>query len=224
MGRLTAALALIALPFALCMITAVQGGCFIPALIGGMAESYAEVANHTVEAEYKGLEGKSFVVVVTADRSIESTFPALVPAVTEKIFEHLYKESGASGCIPPVQSLAFLYNNPRWLARPRAELAKELGVERLVNVEIQEFRVNDPGNQYLWDGVALGTVGVLESDTTAPDLYSFEKQVMVKFPDKSGMGPTDISGQVVQSELLVRFVNRASWPFYEHEEKIRPDY
>lgn len=201
-----------------------MGGCFIPALIGGMAESYAETANHTVEAEYTGLQGKTFAIVVTADRSIEASFPALVPAVTQRMFDYFYKSGTGTGGIAPAQSLAFLYNNPRWLIRPRSELAKELGVDRIVDVEIQEFRLNDPGNSYLWEGVAMGTVGVIELESPTPDLYTFEKHVMVKFPDKSGMGPNELKGAVVRTELMRRFVDRCAWPFFTHEEKMRPDY
>ncbi len=57
-------------------------------------------------------------------------------------------------------------------------------------VELQEFRLHDPGNQYLWNA-AIGTVGVIESDGLVPENYVFEKIVSVKFPDKQGTGPLE---------------------------------
>lgn len=209
---------------ALCLALASLGGCFIPALIGGMAESYQATASHDVEAEFTGLDGKNYAIVVTADRSIEASFPTLVPAVTERIFQRLYEAKVGKGCVAPAQSLAFLYDNPRWLVRPRAELAKELGVDCLINIEIQEFRLYDPGNQYLWNGVSMGHLSVIDATSPTPELYAFEKQVTVKFPDKAGMGPTDYNLNQVESVLLKRFIDRTTWPFYTHEEKIRPEY
>lgn len=209
---------------ALGLASAPLGGCFIGALVGGMAETYQATASHEVEAEFTGLEGKNYAIIVSADRSIEASFPALVPAVTERVFQNLYSSNVGKGCVAPAQSLAFLYNNPRWLVRPRAELAKELGVDCIVNIEIQEFRLYDPGNQYLWNGVAMGYLSVIDATSPTPELFAFEKQVMVKFPDKTGMGPTDFNLNQVESVLLKRFIDRSSWPFYAHEEKIRPDY
>ena len=107
---------------------------------------------------------------------------------------------------------------------PRGELAKELGVERLIVVEVIEYRLTEPGNQYLWDGVAAGTVGVIEADTSISDEFAFEKSVRVTFPDKQGYGPSDFSRQELTTALALRFLDRVTWPFYNHQEPYYPKY
>ncbi len=207
-----------ALAAALCLLAAGTGGC---QLIGFFAVGMKEARDarpRKIEAQYKGLEGKSFAVVVAADRLVQAEHPGVVEELTARITERLETGSGASGRIPADKLLAHLYSNPRWVAMPRGELAKDFGVDRLIMVELLEFRLNEPGNQYLWEGVAAATVGVIEADAPLPDEYTFERPIRVTYPDKQGFGQTDMSAEAVASVLMKRFVDRASWLFYAHDE------
>lgn len=210
----------------LCWACLAAGGCAFGALVGGMAQSYQESSTEPVEAAYKGLESKSYAVGVVVDRSIEAMYPGIGVELTQRINERLHAESGATGWIPTTDLVRYLTNNPRWTARPRSELAAELGVDRLVIVELSEFHLNDPGNQYLWAGVAQGRVEVVERDALAGDLPAFDRLVTVRFPDKSGYGPMEMSATLVSSTLVKRFVDRTTWNFYKHEEPMirNPNY
>jgi len=64
-------------------------GCQIGAIAGGMIESYKRDSTHEVKAEYTGLGGKDFAVVVSADRMIQAEQPDLVQYLTGKITERL---------------------------------------------------------------------------------------------------------------------------------------
>lgn len=193
-------------------------------LIGGMAESYKQNSTHAVPAEYTGLTGKSVAVVVIADRSIEADFPGISATLIERFNERIRQFCNPSKAFPSVQLVQFLMNNPQLMVRPRSELAAELGVERLVIMEIQEFRLNDPGNQYLWEGAAAAQVSVIEADGPLPDDNAFSRAVRVGFPDQKGIGPEQFGRDVVSSELLRRVLDRSSWLFYEHQEPYYPKY
>lgn len=199
-------------------------GCAVGALIGGAAESYRESSTRTVPAEFTGLTGKSFAVVISADRMIQADFPTIVPELTSRISQRLADNTGASGWVPPDALMTYLFNNPDWVARPFGVLASDLGVDRLVVIDLYEFRLNAPGNQYLWDGLAAGTLSVVAGSEDGGEARLFEREVRVTFPDDSGRTPLDFNASVVSSALMARFVDRASWPFYEHEEPFYPDY
>lgn len=200
-------------------------GCnIVGGLVGGMAESYKRSSTKTVEAEHTGLEGKSFAVVVTADRMIQADHPEVVAKLTIDIADQLAREAGASGYVPGMSVLQYQYNNPRWVTMPLGELAKALDVQRLVFVDLQEYRLNDPGNPYIWQGVAAALVGVVHADAALPDEFLFQKQLRVKYPDKGGMGPSDLPRAAVNTTLVKRLVDRASWLMYAHEEPYYPDY
>jgi hypothetical protein len=199
-------------------------GCFIPLLVGGVAENIKKDTTHSVKAEYDGLQGKTFAVVCTADRMIQAEHGGLIETVIKRFHDRLHAAGVGTGHSDTAELVHYLYNHPDWYARPLPDLAKELGVDMLVFVEITEFGLHDPGNQYLWNGVAAGTVQVIDANDTLGGQYAFQRGVRVKFPDKEGFGPADFTATQVSSALLTRFMDRASWPFYTHEEPWYPEY
>lgn len=199
-------------------------GCAIGELAGAMAESSRRQGSTTIEAEYSGLTGKSFAVVVMADRVIQADHAAVVARLTRDIADRLAKFAGGSAFVPGEDVLRYTFNYPRWSTMPPSELARALGVERLVVVELTEYRLNDPGNQYLWQGVAAGSVSVYEAESVVPDEQAYHKALQVKFPDRGGYGPADLPRAAVNTELSRRFIDRASWLFYRHDEKNIIEY
>lgn len=208
--------------------TASLSGCAIGALVGGMAESYRRDSTKTVKAESDVLQGKSFVVLASADRSIEEAAPGITAMMIARITERLADpklDAGTTGVVPPSMVVQFIYDNPGWRAKSTEDLAKALGgAQRVIYVELNEFRTKEPGNQYLYDGVCAGTISVAEADSKLADYYSFERSILVKFPDETGRRPDEIPETAVRTELIRRFVDRATWPFYTHEEPYYPKY
>lgn len=209
---------------AIAACAAALGGCQIGAIIGAMASSAEHEGSHEVKSQYSGLAGHSYAVIVAADRSIQADFPELIPRLSEQISMRLAGNVGATAFVPPAAVLEYQYNHPRWVTMTRGQLAEALGVERLVYVDMAAYRLNDPGNQYLWNGGAAGTVSVHEADSAFPDEPVFQSQVKVAFPDKKAMGPTDISRIAVHSELSRRFAERTAWLFFKHEEPNKITY
>ena len=195
-----------------------MSGCFIGTAIGGMAESVHRTKSHEVEAEYDGISGKSFAVVVSSDRLIEANNPGISARLTQRVNDRLIQNANPSYAIPSQDLLTVLYNTPQWPALPRGEVAEMLGVERLIVFELTEYRLNEPGNKYIWDGSASGIVTVYESDSGFPDDPIFEKAIRVQFPDSRGYMRTEIPESAVTTELANRLTNRISWLFYLHEE------
>jgi hypothetical protein len=197
------------------------GGCQLAGVIAASEERYG---SHTVEAEYTGLFGKSYAVVAWVDRSMQAEYPELVPTTIQRVDLRLAAESGASGHIAGDQVTSFLANTPQWVAWPRARLAEELDVDRVVFIEFNEFRTNEPGNEHLWDGLAWATLSVIERGGGWTDAEAFRKDIRVTFPDATGYGPEDFGKLAVQSTLLQRVVERAAWAFYQHEEPNAIEY
>lgn len=206
----------------------VQGGCAIPALIGGMTESYRKSSTKTVKPETDVLDGKSFAVLVTTDRSIEETAPGISATLVARITQMLAdpnNDAGTTGVVPPAMVIQYMYDHPGWRAKSMEDLAKELGnVQRLVFVEVSEFQTKEPGNRYLYDGVAAGSVAVVEADSSLADFYSFERSILVKYPDQQGFRVEEMPEAAVRTELMRRFVDRVVWPFITHQEPYYPKY
>lgn len=189
-----------------------------------MVESYRRTSTRTVEAEYTDLAGKSFAVLIAADRMIQASQPQLVAQLTNAITERLRAESGATGYIPGPVTLQYQYTNPGWEARTYGELAEEFGVDRVIFIDIYEFRLFETGNSYLWDGLLAGQVGVSEADGSFADSFAFARDVGVRFPDSTGYSQSDFNEVQIRAVLMSRFVDRVTWLFYDHQEPYYPDY
>ncbi len=203
--------------FALSVMAIASSGCEIIAFPFFAYNEYQKTQSHIEPAAYTGLDDQTFAVLVSGHRGLHADFPAVIPQITTQVAERLKTETKATGYVPAATMLRYQYENPGWSAQAFSEVAEELGVDRLVVVDVQEFRLNDPGNRYLYDGVAAATVAVIETDGITPDDIAFEFFVNVAFPDAGGYGPEDYSEQEVASVLMNRFVNRATWPFYDAE-------
>ncbi len=193
-------------------------GCIIGAAIGGMAESAHRTGSHTVEAEYEGIQGHSFAVVVSANRTVEANNPGVTARLTQRVNDRLIQNADPSYATPSNDLLTVLYNTPQWPALPKGEVAEMLGVERLVHFELTEYVLHEPGNKYVWDGTASGIVTVYESDSGFPDDPIFEKGITIKFPDSRGFMRTEIPEAAVTTEISNRLTNRIAWLFYTHDE------
>lgn len=200
-------------------------GC---AVVGAMAENYRRETTRTIAPEYTGLDGKTFAVLVHADRAIQGDHPVLIEYLSERITDRLSNPENvpaAAGVVPPAEVLRYCYDHPSWHLKTREEVGKALaGVQRLVVVEVYEYRLNDPGNRYVWDGLAAGTISVFHLDGPTPEMAAMEKTITVKFPDEMGQGPEQLSTALVNTGLAKRFVDRLTWLFYTHEEDYYPKY
>lgn len=197
-------------------------------LAGGMAEAYRRSTPKTVEAEYEGLANKSFAVIVSADRTIQSEHPQLVEETMRRATKALSASTNvpkAAGFVNAEDVIRYTYRVPSWAARDASKIADDLGgVQRLIVIEILEYRLSEPGNIYEWAGIAGGTVNLYEIDGNDPNTPAFTTTFNVDFPDQKGYGPDDMPRSAVTTALLMRMIDRSTWPFYRHEESYYPDY
>lgn len=203
------------------------GGCQVAGMVAVMGDTYERTGSHKVYAEYEGLRGKAFAVLVVVDRSTAGEHPRMMNRLTNTLTAAIIEQKdliGFDGYVPGPVVLAFQYGNPSWVSWPYERIADEFTVERLIVVDIFEYRLQEPGNAYMWSGRAAARIGVIEADGPAPDEFAYTKEIVVGFPDGDGYTSNDFTQGQVQATLEKRFIDRVSWLFYDHEEKNMMDY
>lgn len=208
----------------LCVLSFASGGCAIVGFAAYVAENARRTGSTTYPAEYDGLEGKSYAVIVEADRAIQSEHAGTVERITSVANRMIHDNAGAANYIPTERVLRYTFEHPAWRALSRGELASRLGVERLIVIELHEYQHHAPGNPYVWDGLAEADVLVYESDSGIPDSPAFQRAVRVTFPDQSQMLRESAPETLVATELTNRVARRAAWMFYEHDEPNSIEY
>ena len=198
--------------------------CAVVGVVGAMADSAQRQGSTTYPADYDGLDGYSYAVVISADRLIESDNPGITARLMQVIDRTLKENTQATAHIPAGKLLAQMYADPSWQALPRGEMGEKLGVDRLIVIEIVEYRLHSPGNRYTWNGVASGIVEVYEIDSGLPDDPAYEQTIAVGFPDRQGLLEEEAPERLITSELSRRFSQRVAWLFYQHKEPNEINY
>lgn len=209
------------------MTLALSGsGCQVAGLIAVAGDTMERTGSHDVYAEYQGLRDKNFAVLIVVDRATASEHPRMVNRLTNSITDMLMEQKdliGFAGRVPGPYVLAFQYGNPSWVSWPYQRIAEEFTVERLIVVDIFDYRLQEPGNSYVWKG----KIGARRRDRGG------RPRVRRVHLHEGHRGRLPGQGRVHAQRLLAgpgagdareRFADRVTWLFYDHEEKNMMDY
>lgn len=196
-------------------------GC-VAGAVGALGQQIERGKKLDVPAAYDGLDSKTCAVIVNADYATLVEHPEVVKNITANVSVRIRQYVKDCTVLTPATVLNWQYRTPQWRAMPYGDIAKELGVERLVYIDLYEYRLNPTGNSYLWDGVAAANVGVIEADGLAPDEFVYSTNIVSKFPDKEGVGKESARREDIERGVLTIFIQRTSWLFYRHIEDKYP--
>jgi len=176
-----------------------------------------------VLAKYRGLENKTVAIVVNADRSVLYEHPTVVPNVAGNVAAGIREHVSGAQVLDWRESLAWCYRTPSWTTLPLGGVAMELGVDRVVFVDIFEFRLNPVGNRWIWEGMAGANIGLVERDSLDPDAFVEEYSVAVKFPDIKDLSRESATEQQIMLGLVGKFTQTVNKLFYDHIEDKYPN-
>ena len=156
----------------LCLLAGValaQGGCSI----FGLAAS--AMPEPDVPAKYTGLKGQSVAVMVWADRGVQIDYPALrldvATGIQGKIQQARNTGRGELKNMkfpyPAASVVRFQEDHPDWQEQPITDVARRLGVDRLIYVEIEDLRTRADETMDLYRGTAVASLKVIEVDRDA---------------------------------------------------------
>lgn len=198
------------------------GGCQVMGIVGAVSGQLERAKKIEVLAEYDGLRNRSVAVVVQSDLSLLYEHPTVAPNVAANLSGRIAAEVEGAKVLDPRVVLQWQWQTPNWTALPYGEVAEELGVERVVVVDIHEYRLHPPGNSWLWDGVAGATIGVIERGGFEHDEFAETFSVVEKFPDMEGVAKDSANARQIETGLLSKFIQRIAWLFYDHIEDKYP--
>ncbi len=198
-------------------------GCIVAGIASAIGANIEKEKEIEVLAKYRGLENQSVAVLAHSMMATAYEYPTAIPNVVGNVANNIQQHVGGVRVLDPRHTVAWMHQNPGWPTMPLADLASELDVDRVVVIDLYEYRLNPEGNAFLWDGVAAANIGVAERDGIDPDSYAEELQVISKFPDMEGIGREQAGAREVELGLQKTFVDEVAFLFYDHIEKKYPD-
>ena len=186
-----------------------------------------------VEAAYDGLAGRRVAVLVAADDATYFRYPRAAARVQEGVTVALAAALNPAGgadadddadpppagveLLTPAAAERYVQRNPYWTTRRPASVMQDLGVDRLVTVDLNRYATHETGNRDVVRGVIDATVSVVEADGIDPDNRAFSRNVSVRFPDDdSNFGVIGGEAETVEAGALRVFADAAARLFHDH--------
>lgn len=172
-----------------------------------------------VQGQYDDLANRSVAVVVSMSDYTEFKHPQAKQRIAEEIARLIQANVPGATLTSPNEIIAWQQENAYWATRPPSMLIKQLKVERLVLVEIGEYRTHEPGDKHVLRGVISASVNIVEAEAADPDNFgaSFSKNVMYPEPGESKIGRVGDDEQVIELRTQIRFCETAAGLFYDHQ-------
>ena len=201
----------------------ILGGCQLFGAAGVIGQNIEREKKVEVLAEYDGLRDETIAVVVITDMVVMYEHPSVVPNLLVNLSRRIQQNVQGAKVLDPRVVLDWTHHTAGWQTMPYGQICDELGVDRLIWVDLFEFRLHPPGNRWQWQGAAGATIGVVELDGFDPDGFAETYDVASTFPDIPELGRESATESQIQLGLLTSFVQEAAWLFYDHIEDKYPD-
>lgn len=198
-------------------------GCAIPQIAAAVGHNIEREKEIEVLSEYTGLDNKTVAVLVHADHAMLYEYPMVKPNMTANISARIQQNVSGVRVLNPSQVLSWEYQTPTWASMPMGQVCDLLDVDRIVYVDVLEFRLNPQGNRFLWEAAAVANVSVFERHSLDPDAPVEEFSVTSRFPDERTVTREQLRQEQVEAGIVGRFCRKVAWLFYDHKEDKYPD-
>lgn len=208
---------------ALLAVAATVAGCALPQIISAVGHNIEREKEIEVLSKYTGLENVTVAVLVHADHAMLYEYPMVKPNMTANIAARLQQNVSGIRLLLPSQVMTWEYQTPTWSSMPMGQVCELLDVDRIVYVDVLEFRLNPQGNRFLWEAAAVANVSVFERASLDPDAPVEEFSVTSRFPDERTVTREQLRQEQVEAGIVGRFCQKVAWLFYDHKEDKYPD-
>lgn len=181
-------------------------------------QSVHDPKDYDVTAQYTDLDNQTVAVLVGVSDHTNFHHPGAARQIAREVTRRISLNVPGVSVINPDRILEWQAQNPYWTARTPGQLIAALNVDRLVMVEVGEYRMTDPGDTNIKRGVISANINVVEADAIDPDDFGFSAPLRVSFPDefRTKVGLVEASEQDIQTITVSRFTEEAAGMFYDH--------
>ncbi|MFA9479048.1 hypothetical protein ACERK3_12215 [Phycisphaerales bacterium AB-hyl4] len=170
-----------------------------------------------IKADYTGLENQRVAVLVDVDEYTLHQHRQAPMLISREISTEIAEHVVGVQLVNPRDVISFQHDNPYWSTGRYTEIFEKLDVDRLVIVDLMDYRLHEPGNMHIYQGLLSGTVMVVEADARDPDQPRYSTTVRVEYPENSTIGAVSTNPGAIQGELITRFGLETGRLFHDHE-------
>jgi hypothetical protein len=188
-------------------------------LFGYIAKPFeGEPAKTEYSARYTDLADRRVTVLVAASDAVRYRFPRAVPLVTEAVTQNLSANVEGLALTDPAATLEYEKQNPYWATFPPSRLLGQFQTDRLIILDLSEYRVHEPGNVNLWQGRIEASVSVYAIEAEDSDNSVFNARVSGGFPENTTTGLPKGDADTIQLGMIANFARQAARLFHDYKE------
>lgn len=203
--------------------TACIVGCNIIGFIGAGKQAIEDQMLVEKPAEYV-LEDYTVAVVIDTDLAVHYEHPGISTLIATAVAGRIAKNVKDVRVIRPDAVARWQFETPQWSAMPSTEIAKSLGAQRVIYIDLQRYSLTPPGNQWLWEGRCSAMIGIIEADSYEHDGFADTYEITAGFPRRPAVLTREEANEgTIEQGLLNEFIKQTAWLFYLHEEPKHPD-
>jgi len=204
-------------------ILVVMSGCSVIGFIGAGKQAMEDQMLIEKPAAYP-LEGYTIAVVIDTDLAVHYEHPGISTLIATAVAGRIAKNVPDAKVIRPDAVARWQFETPQWSAMPSSEIAKSLGADRVIYIDLQHYTLTPPGNHWLWEGRCNALIGIIESDSYEHDGFVDTYEITAGFPRRPAVLTREEANEgTIEQGLLNEFIKQTAWLFYLHEEPKHPD-
>jgi hypothetical protein len=193
------------------------GLALLAACVGLASCSHLDrIERYDVEAEYRGLEGKSIAVFVSADEFLLYRHPQVRQKIGRAVAGRLQENLAGARLMHPDAIATYQDANPYWQTMLYSDLIEKVGTDAIVLIDLVSYQLHEPGNRWEKRGAITANVGVIEANAPDADDFTYFNTVSNKFPESVELGVIDEDDSAIELGLLTLFSRDAAGLFYDH--------
>ncbi|HWL94770.1 MAG TPA: hypothetical protein VNT79_14715 [Phycisphaerae bacterium] len=179
-------------------------------------------ATKTVPAEYDKIGGRRVAVVVWADRTTLDEYPTARRQLARSITHHMRKQLEKAKFIDERRVHELQEKSGMdWEAMTNGEVAKELGCDLILRIDLLEFTMRASDTPQLRRARIAGSVRLYEARPVENIEAVYDADVKITYPPGSIHGTQDENETDLLYTAVEYFAEMVARKFHEHEVKLQ---
>ena len=120
--------------------------------------------------------------VIDTDLSVHYEHPGISNVIAEGIAGRIAMYTDGVSVLHPRVVAQWQFETPQWSAMPTTDIARALNVDVVIFIDLHNYSLTPPGNQWLWDGYCSASIGIIEATSYEEDGFVDMYEIQASFP------------------------------------------
>ncbi len=193
------------------------GAACVTAGCGFLAGAYEQNNGKKVVAAYTGLDDKSVAIVTDVDPATAMEYVSARAEIGAFVTAHFQQFMPKVKLLRYQDVIRWQDDTLQWQGLREKDIGKHFSVDRVLYIELLDYRTREPGATNLMRGRIHALARVFEVDTPGPNA-AWEKEFDTYWPPLEPQDVSHVNDTAVRKRVLELFSYDLVGQFYDHRQ------